>query len=126
MLIFVGIFSVSSSCNKSTKNLEPREDICNTYDPINNLPWLKAKIDSSKNLKTWGEVYDINSYNYGNNVIFEINYIYPTMEAGRTAGYYYCDGIKVCGIGRQAIYQHNCPKDFFSSLINKKTIYKSN
>jgi len=119
----LGLMSLSSSCNKNINNPEPQEGVCNTKDPLKDLPWLKSRIDSSTNSS---DVLEIYSYDFQGNKIFSITIITGKSPGYQTynGGYYNCEGNRICEFSSAFTVINTCSKSLTDKLTTKKLIYR--
>jgi len=124
------IFIIAAFSNCTKKSTEPafQEKVCNTNNPVKDLVWMKAKIDSSINHKG---VLEICSYDNQGERVFSIFLYEITLDDYKNqhfsesyGGYYYnCQGKKLCSISSGIVYINTCSKSFSDNLTNRKLIY---
>ncbi len=110
LLLFLFLILVFS-CNDDT--LSSRLEVCGIKDPVRNLPWLRAKIDS---LKAKGEA-DMLTVTLGKikgEFVFDCTMIYMSC-IGCSA--YHCDGTRV----DLSKYTQEEMKDFLATIRGEGT-----
>lgn len=85
LLLLILVFS----CKDNT--VSSRLEVCGIKDPVRNLPWLKAKIDSSKAMKA-DEMLTITVAKIRGETVFNYSTIYMSC-IGCVA--YHCDGTRL-------------------------------
>lgn len=99
------------SCKDRT--VSSRLEVCGIKDPVRNLPWLKAKIDSSK-AKKGNEMLTVTLGKMKGEIVFNCSTIYMSC-IGCVA--YHCDGTRL----DPTKYTPDEMREFMNSIIGEGT-----
>jgi hypothetical protein len=113
LLILAGsLLSGLSACRKNDNSLLPIPKACGVGDPINNLLWLKLKIQTFKDV-TFMELYQ---YQYNGSTIFVF---YSLLQSCMECECYDCEGKKI----QWTSYQTQ--QDFMTKRTDKRLLWKA-
>jgi hypothetical protein len=112
LLILAGSFLFGlSSCRKNDNSILLIPEACGVKDPINNLPWLKLKIQTFKDVP----LMELYQYRYNASTIFVF---YSSLQSCMECESYDCEGKKI----QWTSYQTQ--QDFMTKRTDKRLLWK--